>query len=61
MQCAVQILFNARVMDRGYLGDVSRRTVMQFRTVYPKKPAVANVAMHPRSLNSSWRGYVARL
>ena len=54
--CAVQNIFNERVMDRGYLGDVGRRTVMRFGTVDPKRPAVAIVAMHPRSLDSSWRG-----
>jgi len=45
-----------RVMDRGYLGDVGRRTVMRFGTVDAKRPAVAIWAMHPRSLDSSWRG-----
>jgi len=28
-------------MDRGYLGDVGRRTVLRFGTVDPKRPAVA--------------------
>ena len=56
IQCAVQNIFNERVMDRGYLGDVSRCTVMRFGTVDPKRPAVAILAMHPRSLDSSWRG-----
>jgi len=56
MQCAVQNIFNERVMDRGYLGDVGRRTVMRLGTVDPKRPAVAIWAMHPRSLDSSWRG-----
>jgi len=56
IQCAVQDIFNERVMDRGYLGDVGRRTVMRSGTVDPKRPAVAILAMHPRSLDSSWRG-----
>jgi hypothetical protein len=56
IQCAVRNIFNERVMDRGYLGDVGRRTVMRFRTVDPKRPAMAVLAMHPRSLDSSWRG-----
>jgi len=55
IQCAAQNIFNERVMDRGYLGDVGRRTVMRFGTVDPKRPAVAVLAMHPRSLDSSWR------
>ena len=56
IQCAVQNIFKERVMDRGYLGDVGRRTAMRFGTVDPKRPAVAILAMHPRSLDSSWRG-----
>jgi len=56
IQCAVQNILNERVMDRGYLGDVGRRTVMRFGTVDPKRPAVAILAMHPRSLDPSWRG-----
>jgi len=35
IQCAVRNIFNERVMDRGYLGDVGRRTVMRFGTVDP--------------------------
>ena len=56
IQCAVQNIFDERIMDRGYLHDVSRRTVMRFRTVDPKRLAVAILAMHPQSLDSSWRG-----
>jgi hypothetical protein len=41
IQCAVQNIFYEQVMDRGYLGDVGRRTVMRFGTVDPKRPAVA--------------------
>jgi hypothetical protein len=41
IQCAVQNIFNERVMDRGYLGNVGRRLVMRFGTVDPKRPAVA--------------------
>jgi len=56
IQCAVQNIFKERVMDRGYLGDVGRRTVMRFGTVGTKRPVVAIFAMHPQSLDSSWRG-----
>ena len=56
IQCSVQSIINERVTDRGYLGDVGRHTVMRFGTVDPKRPAVAILAMHPRSLDSSWRG-----
>jgi len=55
IQSAVQNIFNERGMDRGYLGNVGRHTVMLFGTVDPKRPVVAILAMHPRSQDSSWR------
>jgi len=45
-----------RTSNQLNMGDVGRRTVIRFGTVDPKGPAVAILAMHPRSLDSSWRG-----
>jgi hypothetical protein len=51
------VLFKISSMSGLWTADtwaMSADAVMRFGTVDPKRPAVAILAMHPRSLDSSW-------